>query len=599
MHDESSPTTYRFAMNVPPGGHTKVNPDGSAIIYDKDGNAIRQVARPWAFDAAGRPQKTWYTVDENGDLIQHLEPADNAIFPILADPWVYNGEGERVWVDQDTLDLMPGITPNLDTANTQDAPPADIPPGGGVTAQDIPDVLADPPSPGNPTITSSGNTWSHEQGWNTNPDGSVTGSNIYAVTPRYGDPVVTETPLTAEQQGMLTTLVPNSRVETRPDGQTVFVPTTSADGLTAQDITNLTVDMPEPGEALALQNGGTATVTRTADGGLVYDTLHVNIENGQTLESTTLNKSLSIDRVEQGTSPANTPSVITTMKDGSSETRYTETLPELGNRTLEYLEVRDTQGKLIYTLVTWEELGQEFGVIKYGDGSHPEWTQDLRPEEIATLSDPTPEESLRLRETIGEHVRSLENSPDDTEPTDPGAAAELAGVLVATGSGLSTRSIGTGPATPWILGGGLLIWAAGAAISTAIDNTSSDDRGDGRNELGQFAGPNGAQNGKAAEQQGLDELQVENPGLIRDQKRATVPGVNHGRYYDGLIPNRDGTYTGVEIKSGNGTKSANQRAFDDAVSPENPAKVKLSDGREVDVVRVRDVDVPAVKSEGK
>ena len=86
MHDESSPTTYRFAMNVPDGGYTKVNPDGSAIIYDKDGNTIRQVARPWAFDAAGRPQKTWYTVDENGDLVQHIEPADNALFPILADP---------------------------------------------------------------------------------------------------------------------------------------------------------------------------------------------------------------------------------------------------------------------------------------------------------------------------------------------------------------------------------------------------------------------------------------------------------------------------------------------------------------------------------
>ncbi|WP_341258336.1 hypothetical protein [Gordonia malaquae] len=86
IHDESSPTTYRFAMNVPEGGYTKVNSDGSATVYDKDGNAIRQVARPWAFDAAGRPQKTWYTVDENGDLIQHVEPAENALFPILADP---------------------------------------------------------------------------------------------------------------------------------------------------------------------------------------------------------------------------------------------------------------------------------------------------------------------------------------------------------------------------------------------------------------------------------------------------------------------------------------------------------------------------------
>lgn len=86
IHDETSPNTYRFTMDVPEGGYTKVNPDGSATVYDKDGNAIRQVHRPWAFDAAGRPQETWYEVDENGDLIQHVEPADNALYPILADP---------------------------------------------------------------------------------------------------------------------------------------------------------------------------------------------------------------------------------------------------------------------------------------------------------------------------------------------------------------------------------------------------------------------------------------------------------------------------------------------------------------------------------
>ncbi|UQE75726.1 hypothetical protein MYK68_03660 [Gordonia sp. PP30] len=47
---------------------------------------VRSYARPWAFDSAGRPQKTWYEVDQNGDLIQHVEPADNALYPILADP---------------------------------------------------------------------------------------------------------------------------------------------------------------------------------------------------------------------------------------------------------------------------------------------------------------------------------------------------------------------------------------------------------------------------------------------------------------------------------------------------------------------------------
>lgn len=86
INDSTSPRDYRFAMNVPPGGTTRINPDGSATVYDRNGNPIRSVARPWAYDSAGRPQKTWYTVADNGDLIQHVAPADNALYPILADP---------------------------------------------------------------------------------------------------------------------------------------------------------------------------------------------------------------------------------------------------------------------------------------------------------------------------------------------------------------------------------------------------------------------------------------------------------------------------------------------------------------------------------
>ncbi|QTI67930.1 hypothetical protein [Gordonia polyisoprenivorans] len=86
IHDQTSPRTYHFRMNVPPGGHTEINPDGSATVYDAAGNPVSYVKKPWAYDSLGRPQKTWYTVDENGDLVQHVEPAPNALYPILADP---------------------------------------------------------------------------------------------------------------------------------------------------------------------------------------------------------------------------------------------------------------------------------------------------------------------------------------------------------------------------------------------------------------------------------------------------------------------------------------------------------------------------------
>ncbi|MCF8609010.1 hypothetical protein L5G28_02360 [Gordonia sp. HY285] len=357
-------------MNVPDGGYTKVNPDGSATIYDKDGNAVRQIAKPWAFDAAGRPQKTWYTVDENGDLIQHIEPADNALFPILADPWVSNGEGERVWVDQDTLDLMPGITPNLDTADTPDAAPAEIPPGGGVTAQDIPDVLADPPSPGNPTITSSGNTWGHEQNWDTNPDGSVSGNNIYSVTPKYGDPVVTEAPLTESERAQIQTLLPGAAVTQGDDGTTTVTPLAGDDGLTPEDVVMLPHSIPSPGEESRLPSG--ATITNDAsigDDGKVYDHVVVTATNGQAIESTAMNKSLSVRDITRQTDANGNPITRVTMEDGTSTRTSVEEVEFPGfTRDVQHQKLYDENGKLVLDRISWKDHPDQPEQVYYRDG---------------------------------------------------------------------------------------------------------------------------------------------------------------------------------------------------------------------------------------
>lgn len=86
IHDSASPRAYRFEMSVPNGGQTVINADGSATVVDQDGNAVREVARPWAFDSVGRPQHTWYTAEADGNLVQHVRPDDDAVYPILADP---------------------------------------------------------------------------------------------------------------------------------------------------------------------------------------------------------------------------------------------------------------------------------------------------------------------------------------------------------------------------------------------------------------------------------------------------------------------------------------------------------------------------------
>ncbi len=53
--------------------------------------------------------------------------------------------------------------------------------------------------------------------------------------------------------------------------------------------------------------------------------------------------------------------------------------------------------------------------------------------------------------------------------------------------------------------------------------------------------------------------------------KAKVDGVPNGRIYDGLAEKPDGTYVGVEIKSGTATATQSSVRSTNAVSPENPA----------------------------
>ncbi|MBN9194420.1 MAG: hypothetical protein J0I78_17695 [Microbacterium sp.] len=58
------------------------------------------------------------------------------------------------------------------------------------------------------------------------------------------------------------------------------------------------------------------------------------------------------------------------------------------------------------------------------------------------------------------------------------------------------------------------------------------------------------------------------------QTRATLPDGSQ-RYYDGLALKSDGTWEGIEVKSGNASRSGSQRAFDDAVGSGVPATAML------------------------
>lgn len=73
---------------------------------------------------------------------------------------------------------------------------------------------------------------------------------------------------------------------------------------------------------------------------------------------------------------------------------------------------------------------------------------------------------------------------------------------------------------------------------------------------------------------------------------ARVDGVEQGRFYDRIVQLDDGTWVGLEVKSGSASKTAAQKAFDAAVSPTTPARVALPDGRTIDITDVAMERVP-------
>ncbi|WP_276313944.1 DNA/RNA non-specific endonuclease [Nocardia huaxiensis] len=85
INHRDAPVRYRFAAPLPADGRIEANPDGSMSIVDADGGAVAHIARPWAYDALGRPVATDYTADGEG-LVQTVYPTPDSVFPILADP---------------------------------------------------------------------------------------------------------------------------------------------------------------------------------------------------------------------------------------------------------------------------------------------------------------------------------------------------------------------------------------------------------------------------------------------------------------------------------------------------------------------------------
>lgn len=118
------------------------------------------------------------------------------------------------------------------------------------------------------------------------------------------------------------------------------------------------------------------------------------------------------------------------------------------------------------------------------------------------------------------------------------------------------------------------------------------DRGDGRDDYGHFVG---GDNKPWVDKEtiGLDAVaRRDNVEVVRDQVAARIEGHRldgatreQVRYFDGLFKNADGTYTGIEVKSGNADRTPQQKIFDSLVA-ERPAVATLPDGTRITIVDV-------------
>jgi hypothetical protein len=115
--------------------------------------------------------------------------------------------------------------------------------------------------------------------------------------------------------------------------------------------------------------------------------------------------------------------------------------------------------------------------------------------------------------------------------------------------------------------------ATGGVIAAVVPVRARDrsrlDRGDGRDPGGRFTGKGGY--GKSGEATGLARYEAqEGRPVIKQQIRVSTDGKDT-RFYDGLSLKPDGTYDAVEVKSGDASPNAHQRAFDATVRSGTPA----------------------------
>ncbi|MCS3781605.1 DNA/RNA non-specific endonuclease [Tsukamurella ocularis] len=85
-----SPGNFTTDVPTAPGEELIERADGSVVLVNSGtGQIVRTIKTPWAKDALGRDQPTWYSVERLDDsastITQHIAPNKGALYPLVAD----------------------------------------------------------------------------------------------------------------------------------------------------------------------------------------------------------------------------------------------------------------------------------------------------------------------------------------------------------------------------------------------------------------------------------------------------------------------------------------------------------------------------------
>ncbi|GIG41719.1 DUF2599 domain-containing protein [Cellulomonas phragmiteti] len=87
LHDASAPREFSYDLSLPEGSTARLLDGGSVLVTDEAGAFVAGVAAPWAADATGRALATHYRL-EGSTLVQVVDVDDDAVYPVVADPWL-------------------------------------------------------------------------------------------------------------------------------------------------------------------------------------------------------------------------------------------------------------------------------------------------------------------------------------------------------------------------------------------------------------------------------------------------------------------------------------------------------------------------------